>query len=212
MLASMNLSNPLRLITPTLEGEVLTVLARADHEFTGREVQRAVGASQDAVRLALRRLDTQGIVQSRPAGRAILFSLNRDHLAAPLIKSLATLRQDLFDRLRELIAGWQIAPGAAAVFGSVARNESDEQSDLDLFVLRPAGVEVDDPAWRDQLHLLQEKASVWTGNDARILEFGEAELADLAGEEPVLASIAREGIVLAGSLAALRPAERRASA
>lgn len=204
MLPSMNLSHPLRLITPTLEGDVLTVLARANHEFTGREVQRAIGASQDAVRLALRRLTAQGIVRARPAGRAILFALDRDHLAAPLIQSLATLRLDLFERLRSLIEAWEVQPVTAAVFGSVARNDSNEKSDIDLFVLRPASVDGEDLRWRDQLAHLERTASGWTGNDARIFESSEAELPSLRSEEPVIAAIAREGIVLAGSLSILR--------
>jgi hypothetical protein len=40
--------------------------------------------------------------------------------------------------------------------------------------------------------------SAWTGNDARVLEFGESEARPLIGRDPTLISIRDEGIHLAG--------------
>lgn len=93
------------------------------------------------------------------------------------------------------------------LFGSVARGEAAPASDLDLLIVRPAGCEPDEPVWQEQLSELQTIASAWTGNDARVLEFGEQELAD--GEtRQVLADAARDGIVLYGRLRALRRGSR----
>ena len=140
----MDFRRPSRVIGPSLDGDLLTVLASADAEFTGRELAQLVGRpSHRGALLALRRLADQGIVLQRRAGRANLYRFNHEHVAAPWIEGLAGLRQQLFDRMREQIKAWPIPPLAAAVFGSVARGEAGPESDLDIFLLRPATADGD---------------------------------------------------------------------
>ncbi|MBA3364239.1 MAG: nucleotidyltransferase domain-containing protein, partial [Actinobacteria bacterium] len=86
------------------------------------------------------------------------------------------------------------------------------ESDIDILVIRPAEVDEDDIAWREQLMGLEAAASAWTGNDARLLEYGEHELAQLVETEAPIRAAAREGIELFGSRRALRPTRRRAIA
>lgn len=202
----MNLQRPFQIVAPTLDGDVLTLLARADRALTGRAIQRECGASNSGVQRALEHLVSEGIVLREPAGRAYLYRLNRDHLAAPAIEGLASLRLVLIERLREHIAAWALPPAAATLFGSTARGDSDSHSDLDLLVVRPAEIDPDDDAWRAQLSALEQTATRWTGNDARVLEFSTDEL---ARDEPVLDAAASEGIELHGSLRRLLRAARR---
>ncbi|MDQ4041582.1 MAG: nucleotidyltransferase domain-containing protein, partial [Actinomycetota bacterium] len=179
------------------DGDVLAVLGGADASFTGREVHRLVGhSSEEGVRRTLNRLVAHGVVLRREAGRAHLYRLNREHLAAPAVEVLASLRLRLLDRLREAIGGWSIPPLAAAVFGSVARGEAGPASDLDVLVVRPANLEPDDPVWEDQLFALGRSATAWTGNVTRLLELGQDELPD-AGR--VLRDALAEGLFVAGS-------------
>ena len=200
---------PFRVVTPTLDGDVLRVLAEAEASLTGREINRRVGhSSHEGVRLALDRLAGQGIVGRTRAGTAILYRLNRDHLAAPWIEGLASLRLQLIDRLRTALEGWAIRPSLAVLFGSFARGDAGRESDLDLLLVRPQGCDTDDATWRDQVASLEAAASAWTGNDARVLEYGEAEARRLGRSEPVLAEAASEGVELAGSLGTLRRATR----
>lgn len=200
ILHTMDLQHPFQMLTPNLEGDILSLLAKGERSYSGREVEREVGASHDAVRMALRRLVAQGIVSSEPGGgRAILYQLNRDHLAAPWIEGIAALRLELIARLRSEILNWKIKPVAAALFGSAARNEATAKSDLDLLLIRPAARDAEDEGWQEQLANLSQAATRWTGNDARILEYGEDELVDLVGEEPVLQDAADQGIDLHGS-------------
>lgn len=208
---AMDLSRPMRVVTPTLDGDVLVVLAGTDAPLTGRQVHLLLGrASEAGVRQALGRLVEQGIVVRSPAGRAHLYRLNREHLAAPHVIALAGLRAALIERLRGELAGWGVRPALAVLFGSAARRESDEWSDLDLLVVRPAGIHADDPRWRAQVDELARRAHAWTGNDAEVLEYGEEELPARLAAEPVLAAAARDGVALAGSLSRLRagPSER----
>ena len=84
----MDLGTPARAIIPTLEAEVLTVLANVNTPLTGREVSRHLEAkSHRGVGLVLERLRTQGVVDVTEAGNAYLFTLNRDHITFPAIQA-----------------------------------------------------------------------------------------------------------------------------
>lgn len=199
----MDFGHPLRVVTPTLDGEVLRVLAGADAEFTGRAVHQLIGqGSENGVRRALARLVSEGVVDSRQAGRATLHRLNRDHVASSWIEGLTGLRAQLLERLRSEIGSWAVQPVAAAVFGSVARGEAGPASDLDIVLVRPSSA--DDDAWDAQVRALAEKATRWTGNDARPLEVDEADLGTDAMDESVIKDILDHGIEVGGSLRMLR--------
>ena len=200
----MDYRRPLLAVTPTLDGDVLAALARADIELSGRELARHVRyGSTEGIRRAADRLVAEGTVSRRPAGSAHLYRLNREHLAAPWIEGLAGLREQLIERLRAHVAGWRQPASVALLFGSVARSEASAESDLDLFVVRPVSSDPDSEPWHDQLLELQHSATAWTGNDARVLEYGEQELAALAGA-PLLDDLLRDGIELFGSRRTLR--------
>lgn len=205
----MELQRPFRVVTPTVDGDVLAVLAGADAEFTPPQVHRLIGDwSVEGVRKALDRLTAQGIVVQRVAGRAGLYQLNREHLAASAIRALAGQRDELLGRLRDQIAAWRSRPDYAALFGSAARGSMGVDSDIDLFVVRPDETDPDDPAWRDQLDKLARDVTAWTGNDTRVLEYAASECTiGIRDGDAVLADIARDGIDLSGSAALLRRPE-----
>jgi len=194
----MDFVHPLGVVSPTLDGDVLVVLAGAEEEFSGRRLHRLVGhGSEPGVRKAVERLVDQGIVLRRRAGRANLYRLNRQHVSAEAIELLVGARSQLIAWLEEAIASWGIVPCCAVLFGSVARGQARADSDLDLLVVRPSLVHEEDATWQSQLGSLQRSATEWTGNDARIVELGEGEL-EQAG--PLLSEVVREGIALFGSL------------
>lgn len=195
----MDVSRPFTALMPGLDSVVLSALARTTRAQTGREVALAAGRSPSGVRPILERLAEQGLVDSERMGRAFVYRLNRDHLAAPPVEALASLRSGLFDRLRNEIAGWRIAPVHASVFGSTARGDGDAASDVDLFIVRPKGTEAEDATWRDQLDRLAERVRLWTGNHAGIAEISTDQLATLRTRRPpVLNDLDADAITLAG--------------
>lgn len=192
----------MRVVTAALDGDLLTLLAAADHAFTGRQLARLSGASSEGARRALIRLVEQGIVSREPAGAAHLYRLNREHLAAPAVVALAGLRTALLDRLRQALREWDPAPDYAALFGSAARGEERADSDLDVCLVRPDGIAADDATWRARVAGLERDVSRWTGNDTRVLELAASDVD--ADTESVVDDVLRDGIPLAGDVGALR--------
>lgn len=203
----MNLSRPLGVVTPTVDGDVLRVLAGAEAAFTAPQVQALIGDhSVEGVRKSLRRLESQGIVRAERLGQAYSYQLNRDHLAAPYIVSLANLRAELVDRMASVIDSWLTPCAYAALFGSAATGRMRPESDLDVFIVRPDDVDLNDDRWREQLSSLERTVTSWTGNDTRVLEFSASESGTglRRGPERVLKDIQLEGIHLAGPNSYLR--------
>jgi predicted nucleotidyltransferase len=62
-------------------------------------------------------------------------------VSAKAIERLAEARLWLITGLREAIARWEVAPSCVVLFGSVARKQAGPDSDLDLLVVRPLGIE-----------------------------------------------------------------------
>lgn len=195
----MDFRRPLSVVAPTLDGDVLAVLAGADEEFSGRRIHRVLGrGSEHGVRKAADRLVRQGIVSRRQAGQAKLYSLNRSHLAARYVEGLGSLRAELIERLRDTVAAWRTPPIAVLLFGSVARGEAEAGSDLDLLVLRSGDVDEEGQAWQDQLAGLENDATAWTGNETRVIDYGPADLVDRAALRVVEEAL-DEGIEIYGS-------------
>lgn len=197
----MDLTRPYTAISSTLDPGVLTVLAGANRPLTGREIARLVGrASHSGVIAALERLVDQGIVNREEAGRAFLFTLNREHLAAPAVEVLADLREELLRRIRDTVEGWNVKARHLSLFGSAARGDGGTDSDVDLFVVRFRAIESQKPVWREQVDLLAWKVERWTGNPARIVEMDEREVAHLRKERPpVVDELLADAICLVGS-------------
>lgn len=196
----MNLSCPWALVRSPIDMEVLLVLRGTTRPLTGREVSRLVRTgSQPSVNASLRRLTEEGVVHAEEAGKAYLYTLNREHLAAPAVEHLAGIRLELERRLRTEIGDWEIAPAHASIFGSAARGDGDTRSDIDVFVVRPPRVSEDDVRWRAQLERLSDLVHAWTGNHAALSEVSAADVRRLRRERPpVVEELRRDAITLAG--------------
>jgi len=209
-MADMELGRPLAVVTPSVDGDVLRVLALAQADFTPGTLRDVIGEHSVAgIRRALDRLALQGIVHRRSAGRAYLYSLNREHLAADPVIALARSRERLLERLADHVRAWQQPVVFGAVFGSAARPDHSTSSDLDLLLVYPDGTDVD--LWNAQVSTLTSAATAWTGNDARVLEYTQADIV-ARPNDPVLASVVAEGLHFAGDATWLRTTVRRTRA
>ena len=198
----MHAGSPIRSVIPSLEGPVLSVLAGTTAPLSGRRVASLAGASHPAATACLGRLARAGIVTASPQGPSILYTANREHLAWPAIEALANLRTKTLGLLRVTTSGWEVAPEAALVFGSFARGDGDETSDIDMLFVRPAGLD-DDPSrrrqWHEQLSSLGDLVERATGNSVQLLDEDLPKLRRrLDAGDPILTSWAQDGIELTG--------------
>jgi predicted nucleotidyltransferase len=184
---------------PTVDSAVLAVLAGSSKPRTGREVARLANRSQAATQRVLDRLVDHGLVLGREAGRARVYTLNWDHVAAEPIAELTNLRLRLFQRLRETLEFWETPPIHMSVFGSAARGDGGLDSDIDIFLVRRSDVEGEDEQWRGEVEVLADHVFEWTGNHAGIAEVGEGELERLRRDRPaIVESLRADAVDIAG--------------
>lgn len=217
----MDLSDPTRAVTPTLDGPVLAVLAAAGHPMTVGEIAKlVVRGSEIGVRRCLARLVDEGIVKSTEMGRNRVHELNREHLAAPVAELLAKLRPELFGRIRAELSKWRPKPYYACVFGSAARADGGPTSDIDLLLVHapfpgdpkppkqkrisdslmqmfstpPPVVSSEAKRWPAQIELLREKVRSWTGNPVQVVDLSWAEWVTHRGDPGLFDEMRRDAI------------------
>lgn len=196
----MDLSAPFESLFPTVDSAVLAVLAQSTKPRTGREVARLAHRSQDATQRVLDRLTAHGLVLREEAGRARVYTLNEFHLAADPIFRLTYLRDELIRRMENDVELWDQQPLHISIFGSAARGDGDLDSDIDIFLVRPAAVEEDDKGWRKQVEGLADEVLLWTGNHASIAEVADDELGRLRKERPpITESLRADAVDIAGA-------------
>lgn len=195
----MNVAKPFEAVSSGVDADVLVVLAGSTMPRSGREVARRARRSTTGVQHVLDRLVEHGLVDRMEAGRTFLYTLNRNHLFAPVVEQMAEARVELIQRLRDKVGSWETPPVHASLFGSAARGDGDTSSDIDLFVVRPMDADADDPGWTGQVDGLAESVRAWTGNNAGIVEVSEEELTQLRRDPPpVIGELRRDAIDLGG--------------
>jgi len=107
-----------------------------------RQIVRQTGSAQGAVQQELETLTRAGLLRRTPQGRQVHFQARRDSPVFPELQSLLLKTVGLVDPLREALGPLEGQVLAAFVFGSAARGELRNDSDIDLFVVGDAGFDV----------------------------------------------------------------------
>ena len=225
----MDLTDPTRAVTATLDGPVLAALDRSGKPLTAGEVAaQTPRGSEIGVRRSLARLTEQGIVRATEMGRNRVHELNRDHLAAPVAVTLSGLRLELWKRLRDTLGTWNPKPVYACVFGSAARGDGNTSSDIDLLLVHPPLPGENDPRrqpggmdaiaglaaefmavqlterqaakWRRQVDRLRGLVGDWTGNPLQAVELSTFQWASHRRKSSALfEEITRDAIEVTGA-------------
>lgn len=184
--------------------------------------------SEIGVRKAIARLVDQGIVTATKMGRNVVHELNRDHIAAPVADTLASLRNEL-RRLRETSTKWEVKPVYACLFGSAARRDGGPDSDIDLMVVHPtmpgdkrtrrrqkspldfsgdlalvalasqASLVGSNKKWITQIDELRGKVQRWKGDQLQVIDIPIWRWADLAKSDSSLyGEVSRDAVNVAG--------------
>ncbi len=202
----MDISEPITAAMPTVDGRVLQVLARTDLPLSGSRIASFIpGASREGVRLALHRLDDQGLLVSRSAPPAVLYTANRRHLLWPAIEILVfaadqtvlTLKGRIRDRVRNVLGPQETEHTAVALFGSVARGDSGPDSDVDvLLVVRD---EVGAETLETLVTAVIDEVEAGTGNPCNVYAATRAGVDRLvARNDPMVASWSADAVSFNG--------------
>lgn len=195
----MDVRNPLRSLAPVVDADVLLALQGTHEPLTGSRVAKVAGRSETQVRDVLWRLVDQGLVHAQQVGRSKIYALNRQHVLAPVIDAAVGSAAAVEARIVGVVESWPVPAAAAAVFGSFARRDGDERSDVDLLLVRPNDIDEQDEPWSDQRYELAVSVEGWCGNHAQIVEVSVAELeAAIEAGEPLVASLRRDARWLVG--------------
>lgn len=178
---------------------LLRYLVHHNGMFTGRQLALAAGVQPKLARAALSDLVRGGLVRERKAGRAFLYTLNRQHYAVSGVLAPAFKRETEWLEVlaRRLIT---VAPGmirSVVLYGSWARGEAGSESDVDLLVV------VSDSARKDllerRLDTFRLEAVDRFGVPVSLLMMTPSELAGSSKmQSRFLRDILEQGRVLAG--------------
>lgn len=203
----MDLRRPLDVVTASLDGEVLTVMALPpDRELTTGDIQRLIerrfGARRSipGIRKTLERLAGQGIVHASRAGRVGVYALNTEHLAAEHVIDLALVPTRLRARVTEAIERWPTLPRCAAALDEPPSGAPDNGT-LHLVLLTPASDDAsEDRDWWDTMTArLVADVDTWTGARAVVHRVPEHRL-DEGLNRDLLWSVRLDGEILLGEL------------
>jgi predicted nucleotidyltransferase len=152
-----------------------------EKEFVEREIREAVGISKSGTNYALRELVRAKFIFRYKKGKIHLYSLNYKN---PIVKQLKVLKT--LTHIQPIIKKLEKLSSKVILFGSSARGENIEDSDIDLFVVsnsKKEEIEV-------QINKLKLKRKVQLVVRS---ELGEIELKD---NDPTFYEQIQKGIIL----------------
>jgi predicted nucleotidyltransferase len=135
----------------------------------GREIQRRTGLTPRSLQTELARLESLGVVRRRPDGRLVRYELVYDNPRWRALRALVRELADPVDVVRNALAD---VPGIAAafVFGSFARGDTREDSDVDVFI-------IDDAVPHDQRVRRTIEAEILLGREVNVVQMTHDDLA-----------------------------------
>ena len=127
-------------VGPNLFGRTRSALlallyGHADQSFYLRQLVRAVGTGHGALQRELRHLTDMGLVVRRVQGNQVLYQANSQSPIFLEIKSLIAKSVGTHDAIRSALVSLGSEIQIAFVYGSVARQKEQANSDVDLMVL-----------------------------------------------------------------------------
>ena len=180
--------------------DVLRVLWGVKVPLTAADVARRVRMTHPGATGILRSLVDYGLVSSSPAGRGHTYWLNRDDVYVdsmldPVFAAEHEIPEEMLEALRLEFEGRGAI--SAMLFGSFARGDQDEDSDVDVMVVTPnldskARIERELPSIRDAF-------ARTFGASLEVIAYDRDEARQLSDRAPELFdSVVRDGVCVFG--------------
>ena len=175
------------------------MLGATTSELNLTTVSRLAKVSPAQTSRVLPHLVDLGIVTRRDVPPTALFTLNRDHIAAPAVELLLRPRELLVDRIRASAGRIRPKPLNITLFGSIARGSGGPDSDIDLAVIRPDGIAAEDPDWVESMIRWEDDVRSASGNTVNVIEVTDGELrSSLRSRASFWREVAEQGITVMG--------------
>jgi len=195
----MDFVRPIEAVIPDAQGRLLAVLSRTTGELNLTTLAELSGVSLAHAARVVPRLVELGMVERREVPPSVLVRIVPEHLAVRALLALDDLRDALLDELHRSAKRIRPAPENITLFGSVARGDGDALSDLDLLIVRAAGVAEHDPAWERAVAAFVERIGRVSGNPINWIEAAVDEVPRLTRSRSTLwRAVRREGIEILG--------------
>lgn len=195
----MDFIRPVEAIIPGVQGRVLSVLVETTAELNLRTVARLAGVSVAQASRVLPHLVELGLVERREVPPSSLFRLVPEHIAAGPLLGIARARDVMLEAMGRIAGDLPVSPTSVIVFGSFARGEADEQSDIDTILVRPIDVDESDEAWAASVEQWADSVRRVSGNRVEVLEVGADEIAGrLHSRRQIWSDVRRDGLVVYG--------------
>lgn len=190
---------PVQALIPGVQGRILAVLAETTADLNLRTIARLSGVSAAQASRVLQSLVGLGVVSRREAPPSALFRLVDDHVAGRTVRALTRAREIVLDDLGDRAKGLSPQPVSVVIFGSFARGEAVDHSDLDAVVVRPDGISEDHEGWGRAIEEWRLFARRLTGDRIEILEVAERDVGRLLrSRKPLWRDVLRDGVVVHG--------------
>ncbi|HEX6372601.1 MAG TPA: nucleotidyltransferase domain-containing protein [Longimicrobium sp.] len=148
---------------------VIDFAVHPDDAPHGREIQRRTGLTPRSLQTELARLERLGVVRRRPEGRLVRYELVESNPRWRALRALIRELADPVDVVRNALADVP-GIGAAFVFGSFARGDTREDSDVDVFV-------IDEGIPENRLARRTIDAEILLGREVSVVQMTRDELA-----------------------------------
>jgi predicted nucleotidyltransferase len=197
--AVVDFRHPIEAAIPGAQGRVIAVLLGTSGELNLRTIARVAGVSVAQASRVLPGLVELGMIERREVPPSSLFRLVPEHVATRALLGLADARNVVMIEMGRAAAKIRPAPISVITFGSFARGDSELDSDIDVMIVRPAGIDPDTDQWTQTIERWRNIVSRIAGNRVEILDVdGDSVAAKLTGGTQLWRDIRRDGEVVFG--------------
>jgi predicted nucleotidyltransferase len=191
---------PVQAVIPGAQGRILAVLVETSAELNMRTLARLSGVSLAQASRVLPGLVSLGLVERRDVPPSALFRVVPDHVAVRAVLGLSRARDVILEEIGRTAAKLPAPPVSVIVFGSLARGDGRPESDIDVVLVRPAGVDEDSDGWRHGVEAWRADVRRMAGSVLHLIEVGEGDIGRLLrSRRPMWNDVRRDGVVVYGA-------------
>ncbi len=139
------------------------------------------------------------MIERREVPPSSLFRIVPEHVATRALVALADSRAVVLAEMGRAAAKIRPAPISVIAFGSFARGDGEPDSDIDVIMVRPTGIDADDDGWSQAIERWRTVISRVAGNTVEILDVdADAVAAKLSGRSELWRDVHRDSQVVFG--------------